>query len=100
MVVLCHHTSDAKMTLMRTTIRIDDQLYRRVKERAAVTGRTIGDVIADAVRLALDGDVEGDDVAVDLPVFSGTGVLPGVDLTSNAALRDTMDEGVPVDALR
>lgn len=88
------------MHTMRTTIRIDDQLYRRVKERAAATGRTIGDVIADAVRLALDRDDTDEDVAVDLPVFSGTGVLPGVDLTSNAAVRDTMDQDVAVDALR
>lgn len=86
---------------MRTTIRIDDELYRRVKQRAAATGRTVGDVIADAVRLALDGPGSAaEHEPLDLPVFHGTGVLPGVDLTSNAALREAMDEGVPLDALR
>lgn len=96
----CHQMTDAKMSTMRTTIRIDDELYRRVKQRAAATGRTIGDVIADAVRLALDGVDSDQDVPVELPVFSGTGVLPGVDLASNAALREVMDQDVAVDALR
>lgn len=35
-----------------------------------------------------------------LPAYGGTGVLPGVDLASNAALRDVMDVGEAVDALR
>ena len=31
---------------MRTTIRIDDALYREVKERAARSGRTVAAVLA------------------------------------------------------
>jgi predicted nucleic acid-binding protein len=38
---------------LRTTIRIDDALYRRVKSRAAQTGRTVSQVIGDAVRASL-----------------------------------------------
>ncbi len=37
---------------------------------------------------------------VRLPVHSGGGLMPGVDLTSNASLRDVMDEDTAVDALR
>ena len=35
-----------------------------------------------------------------LPVHRGGGLMPGVDLTSNAALRDVAEEGTAVDALR
>ena len=39
---------------MRTTIRIDDDLYREVKERAARAGRTVAAVLEDAVRRGVD----------------------------------------------
>ncbi len=85
---------------MRTTIRIDDALYRRLKSRAAQTGRTVSEIVEDAVRQALRPRAR-DDVEVEpLPVFGGSGVLPGVDLSSNAALRERMDEGTGADALR
>ena len=83
---------------MRTTIRIDETLYRKAKARAAQTGRTVSEVIEDAVRESMRPgrrDVE----VTPLPTFGGSGVLPGVDLTSNAAVRDVMDEGVSVDAM-
>jgi plasmid stability protein len=38
---------------MRTTIRIDDELYREVKARAARSGRTVAAVLEDAVRRGL-----------------------------------------------
>jgi predicted DNA-binding protein len=36
------------MAVVRTTIRIDDELYRMVKERAARTGRTVAAVLEAA----------------------------------------------------
>jgi hypothetical protein len=87
---------------VRTTIRIDDELYRAVKEQAARSGRTVAEIVEDAVRRSLadgpsDATVES---MAPLPTYGGSGVLPGVDLTSNAALRDVMDGDEPVDALR
>lgn len=84
---------------MRTTIRLDDDLYREVKAQAARDGRTVGAVIEDALRAqarrrATEASIEP------LPVYGGTGVLPGVDLGDNAALRDVMDAGERLDALR
>jgi predicted transcriptional regulator len=38
---------------MRTTITIQDDLYRRVKSEAAATGRSVGELIEDALRDAL-----------------------------------------------
>lgn len=86
---------------MRTTVRIDDELYRALKERAARSGRTIAGIIEDALRRFLDtSDRHGAEPLPPLPTYGGSGVLPGVDLTSNAALRDLMDGDEPVDAMR
>ncbi|WP_234776485.1 ribbon-helix-helix domain-containing protein, partial [Mycobacterium tuberculosis] len=39
---------------MRTTIRIDDELYREVKAKAARSGRAVAAVLEDAVRRGLN----------------------------------------------
>lgn len=85
---------------VRTTIRIHDDLYAQVRARAASTGRSIGEVVEDALRTAFANSGEPAPTVDPLPTFGGSGVLPGVDLASNAALTDTMDEGTAVDALR
>lgn len=84
---------------MRTTIRIDDEVYRSVREQAARSGRTVGEIIEDALRQSFQrsGSVEA---PPPLPTHGGSGVLPGVDLSSNAALRETMDRETAPDALR
>jgi len=86
---------------MRTTIRIDDALYRRAKSLAAQSGRTVSDVIEDAVRASLSQKpTRGTAALPALPTFGGSGVQPGVDLSDNARLRDLMDEGEGLGALR
>jgi plasmid stability protein len=85
---------------MRTTIRMDDELYRRIKARAAAQGRPVAELITDAVRAALDNDPREATELAALPTYGGSGVLPGVDLSSNAAMREVMDGGEPFDALR
>ena len=84
---------------MRTTIRIDDEVYRRVKQIADRSDRTIGQVIEDAIQVAVRPTRIEVPIA-DLPVFGGSGVMPGVDLTSNRSVAEAMDEGVSLDALR
>lgn len=85
---------------MRTTIRIDDDLYRRAKATAARRGQTVGELIEDAVRTALAPRSTGPAAVPALAVFGGTGTLPGVDLTDGRSLRDVLDEGAGIDALR
>jgi hypothetical protein len=86
---------------VRTTVRLDDELYRQVKMNAARTGRTIADVIEDALRTSLTkSDPEVSRPLPALPTFGQRGPLPGVDLTSNAAALDSMDEEVPAVARR
>jgi hypothetical protein len=85
---------------VRTTIRISDALYRRAKARAAASGRTVSELIEDAVRSSLEPRPSGATSAAPLPTFGGSGVQPGVDLTSEASLRDLMDERGGVDEVR
>ena len=86
---------------MRTTIRIDDALYRRAKAHAARTGRTVSEVIEDAVRETLrPRPARAPKELPELPVYGGSGVMPGVEIADSRALRDRMDEGEDLVALR
>ena len=84
---------------MRTTLSIDDELLERARRRARLEGVTIGEVVEDALRRGLSRNepVAGPPI----PVFrGGSGRRPGVDLTSNRALEELLDEGVPIERLR
>ncbi|MEI2639769.1 MAG: ribbon-helix-helix domain-containing protein [Microthrixaceae bacterium] len=63
---------------MRTTIRIDPDLYRRAKVNAARSGRTVSQLIKDAVRTALQPRTEPFESAPELPVYGGTGLMPRI----------------------
>lgn len=77
---------------MRTTIRIDDQLLASAKKLAVDTGRTLTQVIEDALRVALAKRSEKRrSKPITLHTFGGEGLQPGVDLDNNAALADLMD---------
>jgi hypothetical protein len=79
---------------VRTTLNIDEALLADYKQIASRSHRSLSSVIQDALRETLAARAERSQSApVDLPVFrDGGGVLPGVDLDSNAALLDFMDE--------
>lgn len=77
---------------MRTTIRIDDELLRQVKQLAASRGKSLTMFIEDALRevLARQQKMEGKE-RIRLLTFSGQGLLPGVDLDDSATLLDLME---------
>ena len=77
---------------MRTTIRLDDSLLRQAKAAAAASGRSLNDLISDAVRAALVSRPTPGRVA-ELPTYRGRGLQPGVDLDDSAALLDIMSAG-------
>ena len=78
---------------MRTTIRFDDDLLRDAKARAARAGRSLNQFIEDAVRMAILTEA-APELAPVIPRFSGgRGLRPGVNLDSNAALADLMEDG-------
>lgn len=85
---------------MRTTVRIDDDLYRAVKERAARSGRTVAAVLEDAVRVGMRPRQPSDRPRYVVRASGTGGLRPGVDLASNASVQEALDEGVSLDALR
>ena len=84
---------------MRTTIRMDDELLVEAKALAARTGRTLTQVIEDALRESLArGGAGGARRPFRMVTFEGKGTrrgtLPGVDLDDSAALLDLMEGGI------
>ena len=89
------------LVCMRTTIRLDDQLFADLKKLAATESRPLAGVIEDALRESLARRLShAEKERVTLPTFCGDGLMPGVDLDSNAALLDVMDEDQPGDSHR
>jgi hypothetical protein len=85
---------------VRTTIRIDDELYREVKAKAARSGRTVAAVLEDAVRRGLRVSAQRATVRYEIRTTGQHGLQPGVDLSSNAAVAELMDEGRSLDEMR
>lgn len=85
---------------MRTTVAIDDELLAAAKRRARERGESLGQVLEAALRRELASRVDPQDVPL-VPVFTGgTGPRPGVDLTSNRALHEALDEALDLDRRR
>ena len=85
---------------MRTTISIHDELLESAKLRARQRGITLGQLVEDGLRRELSVDNEPVE-RIPLPVFKGgNGPHPGLDLTSNRAIYEFLDEGVPLDKRR
>ena len=76
---------------MRTTVTIDGALLQRARKRAAETGRTLSELVSDGLRIHLANRVP-QCTPVDLSVFTGTGLQPGLDLEDKDALLDLLDE--------
>jgi len=79
---------------MRTTISIDDSLLERARAESLRTGSTLGEVIEEALRLALVSQSKAirERRFVPLKTFRGTGLQPGVDLDSSSGLLEVMEQ--------
>ena len=77
---------------MQTTLTIDDALLAAAKSEAKRSGRTLDAVVEEALREALSREADRPPTRVGLPTFSGGRLLPGVNLDSNAALLEIMEE--------
>jgi hypothetical protein len=78
---------------MRTTLRLDDRLLAEVKKLAIDTGRTFTQVVEDALRVTLAQSKQQKRAKpIKLHTCGGKGLQPGVDLSSNAAVQDLIDE--------
>jgi hypothetical protein len=77
---------------MRTTINLDDELLREAKVIAANTGRTVTELVEDALRESLARRrAARTRPRIKLTTVGGNGVRPGVDLNDSAALLDLME---------
>lgn len=78
--------------MTRTTVRLPDELLAQAQRHATRTGRTFTQLLADALRHELQRAKAPRVVRESLPTYGGRGLQPGVDLESNSALLDRMDE--------
>lgn len=76
---------------MRTTIRLDDDLLRELKKRAAERGTTLTALIQDALRAELAPADAPDAGPFQMLTYGEGEPRPGVDLDDSAKLRDLMD---------
>jgi hypothetical protein len=78
--------------IVRTTIRLPEDLARAVKRLATETDRTMTQLIEEALREAVARrDRPPKARKTRLPTFAGGGLRPGVDLDDSAALLDLME---------
>lgn len=83
---------------MKTTLMLDDALYRRAKVLASERGATVSSIVEEALRLMLaTGDAHAGP-AGDMPSWSMG--RPHVDISDARALRVALDDSKDVDALR
>ena len=75
---------------MKTTLIIDDEVMARVKQEAARTGRTMSDLVEDALRRLLDSKPEAR-ARRPLPSFTSGGRL--VEVADREALYRVMEGG-------
>lgn len=79
-------------TASEITIQLDEQLLHEAERLAADTGRTLSELIEDALRETLSNPHGAESSkSWELPTFNMGGVMPGVDLDNSAALLDIMN---------
>ena len=78
---------------MRTTISIEDSLLEKAKKISHERRCSLRTVIEDALRAAFAKERKRIRSGAPRPLktFKGTGVQPGIDLSSSAALLDAME---------
>ena len=73
----------------RTTLKLDEDLLRRLKERAAREGRTLQALANDLLRHGLAEAPKGE-YRLEIPTWKGV-LQPGVDLSDRDSLFDLME---------
>lgn len=78
---------------MRTTVSIEDSLLQKAKKIAHERRSSLREVIEDALRAAFARaqKTTRSNLHRPLKTFKGTGIQPGIDLSSSSALLDAME---------
>lgn len=79
---------------------ISDRLLSEAKRVAVSSGRTLSQVVEDALQESLHRASQPEHRPFSLPTFRGEGLLSGVDIDDSASLQDIMDRSVGIDRLR
>lgn len=78
--------------MVRTTIRLNDQLLKSAKQFAHESGKTLTSVIEDSLRPTLSRNRQaGKGKPLKLTTVNGKGLHSGVDLNHSANLLTIMD---------
>ena len=78
---------------MRTTLNIDDALMSRIRQRASETGRTITEIVEEALRREVAGHApRRTGFTLKWSPVAGR-ALPGVDLGDRDSLYQEMERG-------
>lgn len=79
---------------MRTTVRLPDQLMVAARTHAAATGRTLTQLIADALGAELRRPLQTaeDPAPYVVEPVDGAGVRQGIDLDDSAGLLEIMEQ--------
>ena len=78
--------------MMRTTVRLDEDLLSEAKRLAAEERSTLTAVLEDALREMLSRrKQQRSRPRMSLPTFNGRGLQPGVNLDDSSALLDLME---------
>ena len=80
--------------MARTTLAIDDDLLRRLKQRAAADGRALQSVVNDLLRRALARSPRRSDYRLELRGWAAR-QLPGIDLLDRDRLLDVLGDRSP-----
>ncbi|MGH9358671.1 MAG: type II toxin-antitoxin system VapB family antitoxin [Terriglobia bacterium] len=76
---------------MRTTIELDDRLFRDLKRQAAASGTTLRQVVNDLLRRSLNRPEQRSKYRFDWKVDPLGTIQPGVRLNDRESLFDLMD---------
>jgi len=74
---------------MRTTVNLDDDVLRAGKELAALSGRTLGQVLSDLIRASLSTGREESPIRNGVPVLPAT---PDARLVTSEDVARLIDE--------
>jgi plasmid stability protein len=81
------------LVCMRTTIKLADDVFKAYKQRAAERGTTFAQEVEEALRADLHARRQPvDEEPYVVPVFDGGGTGALIDINSNQALQNLMDE--------
>jgi len=94
--LVCYQLTDVcyyhMLLCMRTTLNIEDNLMRKVKKTAAESGRTITELVEEALRSKLAG-TRPESRPFEFRWITVAGkIQPGVDLADRDALTELMED--------